>query len=84
MGHPNKQMYTHTRKRSPQFIRVFQKQTEPVNDWMRKIKEKTVREKFEARHEERLLGLESGEVKGRMKNLLQWIEEPEAKKIEQK
>ena len=68
-GHLNRYMYGHTRKRSPQFIRVFQQQNDAVYSWQLKIKQKMKQERFQKKENERLHRIEHGIVLGRRKSL---------------
>lgn len=62
-------MYGHTRKRSPQFIRLFEKQNQPTYLWKAKIQHKIARDRAQLKENKRLKRLADGVVLGKMKRL---------------
>lgn len=68
-GYVNNRMYGHSRKSSPQFVRVFQTQNDAVYSWKMKVKQKLKTEKYALKEEKRLKRLERGVILGKMKQL---------------
>ncbi|XP_066929987.1 uncharacterized protein YqeH-like [Clytia hemisphaerica] len=82
-GHVNRNMYSSSRQKSPQFTRLFQHQNQPVYEWKAKIREKIKFDRKQIKEEKRIDRLKSGVLLGKFKRLAEKEEQLRLREVEQ-